>query len=206
MRGKMDEAATAVGIALPPRPAYAGGNHIPVPRHRQRQSPRSDNRPQGICDLTRRAAPSISLCGAFEASRNRLDARRQTFDAGGQHRFGRRRAVLLDRCAIAAAIALATQALGRLRQLVSDDKPSHEDEAGVADLSPGLGEFADLAVEILAELADAIFLAGIAGDLVAASIDRQGDLRHQCLSTALSRSIVASSRAATRDVVCSSVE
>src|SRR6266849_2858516 len=94
---------------------------------------------------------------------------------------------------VAAEIALATQALGRLRQLVSDDKPSHEDEAGVADLSPGLGEFADLAVEILAELADAIFLAGIAGDLVAASIDRQGDLRHQCLSTALSRSIVASS-------------
>src|SRR6266478_7384128 len=59
MIGEVDGAATAVGIALPPWPAYAGGNHIPVPRHRQGQSPRSDNRPQGICDLTRRAAPSI---------------------------------------------------------------------------------------------------------------------------------------------------
>src|SRR6202045_5192344 len=112
MTREVDGAATAVGIALPPWPAYAGGNHIPVPRHRQGQSPRSNNRPWGICDLTRRAAPSISLCGAFEPHGNRFDARGQTFEPGGEHRFGRCGVVLRSRRAVAGTVALAAQALG----------------------------------------------------------------------------------------------
>src|SRR5260221_1536841 len=206
MPRRVDGAAMAVGIAFPPWPAYAGGNHIPVPRHRQGQSPRSDNRPQGICDLTGRAAPSISLWGAFEPHRNRFDARGQTFDPGGEHRFGRRGVVLRGRRTVAGTVALAAQALGRLGQFVGDDEAGHEEQAGVADLAPGLGELADLAIDILAELADAVFLALVAGDLIAAAVDRQRDLRHYALRTALRRSIVASSLVATREVVDSSAE
>src|SRR5258707_5812312 len=206
MTRRGDGAAMAFGIALPPWPAYAGGNHIPVPRHRQGQSPRSDNRPQGICDLTRRAAPSISLCGAFEPCRNHFDARGQTFDTSRQHGFGRRRVVLRGRRTVAGTVALAAQVLGRLGQFVGDDEAGHQEQASVADLAPGLGELADLAIDILAELSDAVFLALVAGDLIAAPVDRQRNLRHYALRTALRRSIVASSLVATREVVCSSAE
>jgi hypothetical protein len=109
-------------------------------------------------------------------------------------------------CADVAPAALAPQALGCLGQLVGDDKAGHQQEAGIADLSPGLGEFADLAVDILAKLANSILLTLVAGDLIAASIDCQRDLRHYALRTVLRRSIVASSLVATRVVVCSSAE
>src|SRR6185437_11755856 len=44
--------------AYPRGPLSQVGGHVPEPRLRQGQPPRGEYRPRGICDLTRRAAPS----------------------------------------------------------------------------------------------------------------------------------------------------
>src|SRR6185437_1209653 len=77
-------------------------------------------------------------------------------------------------------------------------------EPRLAGLGELLGEGADLGVDETRQLADAAFLAGIAGDRIGMAVDRNRHLCHQPSNTRSRRPITASSRAATPSVVSAS--
>src|SRR4051794_15808114 len=75
--------------------------------------------------------------------------------------------------------ARAAERVGRLGELVGDGDAGEEQEARLAELAELLRESGDLVVEIFRKAADALLLPVVARDLVAPSVDGDGDLRHQ---------------------------
>ena len=63
-------------------------------------------------------------------------------------------------------------------QFVRDQQRGHHQEAIVADLPHAGDEFQDFLVNEFGEPLEMLFLARIAGNLIAAAVDRNTDLRH----------------------------